>query len=77
LGVSPAAGPAGGAVLAARWPLRSALDLGALPGAVPCARLHARQVVWEWGLGRLAATVCSPSLRMSIMATLKMALAGA
>jgi anti-sigma regulatory factor (Ser/Thr protein kinase) len=57
LGVSPAAGPAGGAVLAARCPLRSALDLGALPGAVPCARLHARQVVWEWGLGRLAATV--------------------
>jgi len=21
-----------------------------LPGAVPCARLHAKQVLWEWGL---------------------------
>jgi anti-sigma regulatory factor (Ser/Thr protein kinase) len=34
----------------AQWPLRSFLELGALPGAVPCARLHARQVLWEWGL---------------------------
>jgi anti-sigma regulatory factor (Ser/Thr protein kinase) len=32
------------------WPLRSYLELGALPGAVPCARLHARQVLWEWEL---------------------------
>lgn len=32
------------------WPLRSHLELGALPGAVPCARLHAKQVLWEWGL---------------------------
>jgi Histidine kinase-like ATPase domain len=36
------------------WPLQSRLVLGALPGAVPCARLHARQVVWEWGLAALA-----------------------
>lgn len=35
------------------WPLRSFLELGALPGAVPCARLHARQVAWEWGLAGL------------------------
>jgi anti-sigma regulatory factor (Ser/Thr protein kinase) len=35
------------------WPLRSFLELGALPGAVPCARLHARQVAWEWGLAHL------------------------
>jgi anti-sigma regulatory factor (Ser/Thr protein kinase) len=35
------------------WPLGSFLELGALPGAVPCARLHARQVAWEWGLARL------------------------
>jgi hypothetical protein len=33
-----------------RWPLQSFLELGALPGAVPCARLHTRQVLWEWGL---------------------------
>lgn len=35
------------------WPLRSYLELGALPSAVPCARLHASQVLWEWGLSRL------------------------
>ena len=32
------------------WPLRSSLPLGALPTATPCARLHARHVLWEWGL---------------------------
>jgi len=32
------------------WPLCSYLELGALPSAVPCARLHASQVLWEWGL---------------------------
>ena len=31
------------------WPLRSYLELGALPSAVPCARLHTKQVLWEWG----------------------------
>ena len=35
------------------WPRRSFLELGAVPGAVPCARLHARQVMWEWGLDAL------------------------
>lgn len=30
------------------------LELGALPTAVACARVHARQVLWEWGLGELA-----------------------
>jgi Histidine kinase-like ATPase domain len=39
------------------WPLRSYLELGALPSAVPCARLHTRQVTWEWGLGELAEAV--------------------
>jgi anti-sigma regulatory factor (Ser/Thr protein kinase) len=38
------------APFAARWPCQSFLELGALPSAVPCARLHARQVLWEWGL---------------------------
>jgi hypothetical protein len=37
-----------------QWPLQSFLELGALPGAVPCARLHARHVLWEWGLAGLA-----------------------
>jgi hypothetical protein len=41
---------------AARWPLESFLELGAFPGAVPCARLHTRQVLWEWGLAALGET---------------------
>jgi anti-sigma regulatory factor (Ser/Thr protein kinase) len=36
-----------------RWPLHSFLELGALPGAVPCARLHVREMLWEWRLSRL------------------------
>jgi hypothetical protein len=36
------------------WPLRSHLELGALPSAVPCARLHVRHMLWEWGLAGLA-----------------------
>ncbi len=36
--------------MADHWPLQTFLELGALPGAVPCARLHARQLLWEWGL---------------------------
>ena len=39
-----------------QWPLHSFLELGALPGAVPCARLHARQLLWEWGLAALTDT---------------------
>jgi len=36
-----------------RRPLRSYLELGALPTAVPCARLHARHVLWECGMNGL------------------------
>src|SRR3981081_1170972 len=35
------------------WARRTHLELGALRGAVPSARLHARQVLWEWGLSDL------------------------
>ena len=35
------------------WRRRTYLELGALRGAVPCARLHARNVLWEWGLSDL------------------------
>jgi anti-sigma regulatory factor (Ser/Thr protein kinase) len=38
------------------WALRSYLELGALPTAVPCARAHARLVAGEWGLAGLADT---------------------
>ena len=44
------ADPARSAPFAAQWPYRSFLELGALAGAVPCARLHARLVLREWGL---------------------------
>lgn len=46
-----------GKSMTGEWPLQDFLELGALPGAVPCARLHARQVIWEWGLVRLAGSV--------------------
>lgn len=36
--------------MAHEWQLRDFLELGALPGAVPCARYHVRQVLWEWRL---------------------------
>ena len=38
------------------WPLSSSLPLGALVTATPCARLHARAVLHEWGLQTLAET---------------------
>jgi anti-sigma regulatory factor (Ser/Thr protein kinase) len=40
-----------------RWVRRTFLELGALPTAVPCARLHVRQVLWEWGRTTPAETV--------------------
>jgi anti-sigma regulatory factor (Ser/Thr protein kinase) len=39
----------------ADWPFQSRLELGVLPSAVPCARLHTRQILWEWGLRDVAA----------------------
>lgn len=36
------------------WLLRDFLELGALPSAVPCARHHARQILWEWHLSELS-----------------------
>ena len=38
------------------WEVCTFLELGALPTAVPCARLHARQVLWEWQLSELTDT---------------------
>jgi anti-sigma regulatory factor (Ser/Thr protein kinase) len=38
------------------WPLRSYLEMGALPGAVPCARGHVRAVAREWGLDDISDT---------------------
>lgn len=39
------------------WPLKSYLELGALPSAVPCFRLHTKHVLWEWGLEGLSESV--------------------
>ncbi len=47
--IPPLTDPQGNEVTG-RWPLRSFLELGALPSAVPCARLHTRQLLWEWRL---------------------------
>lgn len=46
-----------GTHMARQWPLRDFLELGALPGAVPSARLHARQIIWEWALTPLTEAV--------------------
>jgi hypothetical protein len=43
--------------MARQWPARDFLELGALPGAVPSARLHARQILWEWSLTPLTEPV--------------------
>jgi anti-sigma regulatory factor (Ser/Thr protein kinase) len=40
-----------------QWPLRDFFELGALAGSVPCARYHARQILWEWGLTGLGDSV--------------------
>jgi anti-sigma regulatory factor (Ser/Thr protein kinase) len=41
---------------ATAWSLTDRLDLGCLPSAVPCARLHTQAILAEWGLGHLTDT---------------------
>jgi anti-sigma regulatory factor (Ser/Thr protein kinase) len=41
----------------ASWTRQSVLAMAALPTATPCARLHARNLACEWGVGHLAATI--------------------
>jgi len=48
---------AGTAAIPYLWPLRSSLELAALPTAVPCARLHARHLAQEWGLNGVTDTL--------------------
>jgi hypothetical protein len=58
--------------ITARWPLRSFLELGVLPTAVPCARLHTRQLLWEWqltGLSEDAELLVSEILTNAIQVT--------
>lgn len=53
-GTPPGTGRDGRGQMRQEWPLGSHLKLGPYPGAVPCARLHARLVTGEWGLDALA-----------------------
>src|SRR5215468_5274692 len=39
------------------WPLQNYLELGALPGAVPSARLHVRLILYEWGIQESGGTI--------------------
>ena len=55
-----------------RWPLRNAITFGALTGAVPSARAHLRQVLWEWGqaeLGQDAGVVVSELVTNAVTAS--------
>jgi anti-sigma regulatory factor (Ser/Thr protein kinase) len=54
------------------WPHVSFLELAALPTAVPCGRLHAKQVLWEWQLGHCtedAETLVSELLTNAVKAS--------
>lgn len=42
------------ASMPASWPMSSSLPLGALVTATPCARMHTRAVLSEWGLDGLS-----------------------
>lgn len=55
-GVGPASNHEKQPITMTDWPLRSYLPLGALPSAVPCARLHTKNVLWEWGLEQFIET---------------------
>jgi anti-sigma regulatory factor (Ser/Thr protein kinase) len=53
---APQANHAPETITPGQWPLRSSLQLGALPTATPCARMHARRVLHEWGNKGIADT---------------------
>ena len=50
---TPPPGPALSMGPATAWSLTDRLDLGCLPSAVPCARLHTQAILAEWGLAHL------------------------
>jgi Histidine kinase-like ATPase domain len=55
-----------------RWPLRNSILLGALEGAVPSARAHVRQLLWEWGrdeLGQDVSLVVSELVGNAVLAS--------
>jgi anti-sigma regulatory factor (Ser/Thr protein kinase) len=56
VGVAPHSPEPGFLALADAIYRRTYLELGALPTAAACARGHARQLLWEWGLSGLIDT---------------------
>jgi hypothetical protein len=57
------------------WPHQTFLELGALPTAAPCARLHTTLVLWEWELGtlvRAAGLVVSELVSNAVQASLEL-----
>ena len=57
------------------WPHQTFLELGALPTAAPCARLHTTLVLWEWDLGTLvrsAGLVVSELVSNAVQASLEL-----
>lgn len=56
VGVAPRANEPGFLALTDAMYRRTYLELGALLTAPSCARLHAKQLLWEWGLNGLADT---------------------
>jgi hypothetical protein len=59
----------------AAWPHQTFLELGALPTAAPCARLHTTLVLWEWELGtlvRAAGLVVSELVSNAVQASLEL-----
>ena len=61
------------------WARRTHLELGALRGAVPCARLHTRQVLWEWnlsGVDEAAELVVSELVTNAVQASVEAARPG-
>jgi len=63
---------------AVTWPLRTYLELGAFPGAVPSARLHAKALLWEWGLacGETVELVVSEIVTNAVQASGELSLPG-
>lgn len=56
VGVAPRASEPGFLLLSDAMYRRTYLELRALPTAPACARLHTKQLAWEWGLARLTDT---------------------
>jgi hypothetical protein len=59
----------------AAWPYQSYLELGALPTAAPCARLHTTLMLWEWELGtlvRTAALIVSELVSNAVQASVEL-----